>query len=123
MELIKKVTYKTGAVRDSKDHKLDYEGFLSPLVLEAFARYMHKSRFMESGDFRDSDNWQKGIPLDSYIKSNLRHTMDWWKEHRGYKTKEGLLLALLGVMFNVQGYLLEVLKKDPELLDRVLPDA
>lgn len=114
-------TFKTGAVRDSKTHKLDYEGFLSPLVLEAYARYMHKSRFMENGGFRDSDNWQKGIPLDSYIKSGWRHFIDWCKEHRGYKTKEGLLLSLLGLMFNTQGYILEVLKKDPELLDKILP--
>ena len=114
--------FKTGAIRDSKKDKLDYEGFYNPLVLEAFARYMHKSRFMESGDFRDSDNWQKGIPKESYIKSGLRHMMDWWKEHRGIKTKEGLLLSLLGLMFNVQGYILETLKSDPELLNKVLPE-
>lgn len=114
-------TFKTGAIRDSKDHKLDYEGFYNPLVIEAFGRYMHKSRNMESGEFRASDNWQKGIPVDSYMKSGWRHFLDWWLEHRGYETKDGVLLALLGLMFNVQGYVLEVLKKNPEMLDKVLP--
>jgi hypothetical protein len=123
IETVTTETFNTGAIRDSKQHRLDYEGFFNPLVMEAFARYMHKSRFMESGDFRDSDNWQKGIPKDSYIKSGLRHMLDLWKEHRGYKTKDGVLLALLGLMFNVQGYILETLKEDPEMLDRVLPSV
>jgi len=35
-------TFASGATRDADDHKLDFEGFLSPFVLERYAQYMHK---------------------------------------------------------------------------------
>ena len=104
-------SFDTGATRGADRSKLDYEGFLSPLVLERFAVYMDKHRTQADGKRRESDNWQKGMPQDSYIKSGWRHFMDWWKEHRGIKTKEGLENALCAVLFNVQGYLHEHLKK------------
>ena len=70
--------FKTGATRDTDEGKYDYEGFISPLVLERFAQYMHKHRKQSDGNLRASDNWQKGIPKDAYIKSAWRHFVDWW---------------------------------------------
>jgi len=102
--------FDTGATRDTEENKLDYEGFLSPRVLERYAKYMDKHRVQSDGTLRTSDNWQKGIPKDVYIKSAHRHFVDWWKEHRGYKSREGLEDALCGVLFNTMGYLYEVLK-------------
>ena len=93
--------------------KLDYEGFLSPLVLARFARYMDRHRVQTDGTLRASDNWQKGIPPDAYMKSGWRHFMDWWLEHRGRSGREGLEEALCGLLFNVQGYLHEVLRGMP----------
>lgn len=104
--------FKTGATRDTEDGKLDYEGFLSPLVLEAFAEYMHFHRKQSDGKLRDSDNWQKGMSLDTYMKSGWRHFFDWWSDHRGYGSREGMVFALCGLLFNVQGYLHEYLKKN-----------
>ena len=104
--------YKTGATRDKEEGKLDYEGFLSPLVIERFGEYMNKHRIQSDGVLRASDNWQKGIPKEDYIKSGFRHFMDWWKEHRGHDSREGLEDSLCALMFNVQGYLHEHLKKD-----------
>ena len=103
--------FTTGATRNNDEDKYDYEGFLSPLVLERFGEYMHKHREQEDGSLGDSDNWQKGIPKDAYMKSGFRHFFDWWKEHRGYKSREGLEDALCGLMFNIQGYLHEHLKE------------
>lgn len=107
-------TFATGATRDTDENKLDYEGFLSPLVLKAFAEYMHEKRKMPDGSMRDSDNWQKGIPLDAYMKSMFRHFMSVWTHHRGH---EGLfdndadhIEELLALLFNVQGMLHEKLK-------------
>ena len=54
--------FDTGATRDNDDEKMDYEGFLSPIVLKEFGRYMHKHRKQTDGKFRESDNWQKGMP-------------------------------------------------------------
>lgn len=112
-------TFKSGATRNNDDSKIDYEGFLNPLVVEAFGEYMHTHRIQADGSLRDSDNWQKGIPKDAYMKSMWRHFFDVWKIHRGYKTysvednheltrKE----ALCALLFNVQGMLYEELKND-----------
>lgn len=103
--------FNTGATRDTDDGKLDYEGFLSPLVVERFAEYMHGHRVQSDGGLRASDNWQKGMPRSSYMKSGWRHFFDWWKEHRGHRTKDGLENALCALLFNVQGYLHELIKE------------
>lgn len=116
--------FETGATRDTDQGKLDYEGFLSPLALERYAEYMNENRIQADGKLRDSDNWQKGIPLTAYIKSLWRHFFDVWKEHRGISTDSGLERALCGIIFNAMGYLHEVLKAkqktmvDPDLEKR-----
>ena len=102
--------FDTGATRDTDVGKPDYEGFLSPLVIERFGEYMTKHRKQSDGGLRDSDNWQKGIPKDVYMKSGWRHFFAWWKEHRGLATPDGLEEALCAVMFNAMGYLHEHLK-------------
>lgn len=101
--------FESGATRDTEEGKLDYEGFLSPIALGRFAQYMHKHRVQSDGSLRDSDNWQKGIPLDAYMKSMWRHFHDVWTLHRGYGEGE-LEEALCALWFNVQGYLHERLK-------------
>ncbi len=108
--------FETGATRDDDIEKPDYEGFLSPLVLEAFGKYMSKHRKQADGEMRDSDNWQKGIPQEAYIKSGWRHLVAWWQLHRGIAPEENgepisLEDALCGLLFNVQGYLHEHLKR------------
>lgn len=101
-------TFESGATRDSDNGKYDYEGFLSPAVLERFAEYMHKCRIQSDGNLRDSDNWQKGIPQDQYMKSAWRHFHAWWKGHRNGTVSQDDLCAM---MFNVMGYLHENLKE------------
>jgi hypothetical protein len=105
-------TFDTGATRNSDEGKLDYEGFLSPLVLRRFAEYMHACRGMAGDQLRASDNWQKGIPQDVYMKSMWRHFMDVWQGHResnGEALDDDALCALL---FNVMGMLHEQLVHD-----------
>lgn len=103
--------FETGATRNDDADKYDFEGFLSPLVIQRFGQYMHKHRLQADGTLRDSDNWQKGIPKSAYIKSAFRHFHDWWLEHRGYPSREGLEDALCALLFNVSGYLHELLKE------------
>lgn len=108
--------FSTGATRDADTGKLDYEGFLSPLVLRSFAEFMHENRYQKDGSLRDSDNWQKGIPLDAYMKSMFRHFMEVWMIHRGLVALDekgqpvDLVKALNALHFNVQGYQHEHLK-------------
>lgn len=106
-------TFETGAIRDTDADKLDYEGFLSPLVLRRYALYMHAHRIQSDGTLRSSDNWQKGIPRDAYMKSGFRHFMDWWDAHRseagvaagGTEVDE----AICALLFNAMGYLHELI--------------
>lgn len=103
--------FETGATRDSEENKLDYEAFLSPLVLERYAEYMHRHRQQPDGSLRDGDNWQKGIPKDAYMKSMWRHFMDLWMFHRGHNGRESIEEALCAIIFNAMGYLHERLTK------------
>lgn len=98
--------FKGGATRDSEENKIDYEGHLSPIVLEVFGEYMNRHRRTKQG-LRASDNWQKGIPKDVYAKSLWRHFLNFWKAHRGYKTEESIEDSLCGVLFNAMGYIYE----------------
>ncbi len=106
--------FDTGANRNSDVGKLDFEGFFSPLVIECYAEYMDKNRSLADGTLRDSDNWQKGIPKDAYVKSAWRHYFDWWSHHRGWGSREGIKAAICGLIFNAMGYLHEILKKERE---------
>ena len=67
----------------------------------------------EDGKLRSSDNWQKGMPVDAYMKSMWRHFMDVWGEHRYPVDPEVQLEALMALMFNVQGYAFELLRERP----------
>lgn len=114
--------FNTGATRDDDETKNDYEGFLSPLVIEAFGNYMTMHRKQADGKLRDSDNWQKGIPQDVYMKSMWRHFLDVWKVHRGHTiNKDGhvwdKIECLNALLFNVMGMLHEELKQQEEKHD------
>lgn len=97
--------YETGATRDNVEGKLRYEGFIAPRVLRRFAEYMHKHRYQADGQVRDADNWQKGIPVDDYMDSLVRHVMDLWYiwRERGVIDEE----LACAIFFNDQGLLFE----------------
>ena len=104
--------FESGANRDDDAHKLDFEGFLSPTVLQAYAEYMHVHRFQE-GHIRDSDNWQRGMPISVYMKSMWRHFFHVWTLYRkrykphAYEIRD----ALCALLFNVMGMLYEIEKE------------
>lgn len=104
--------FESGATRDTVEGKFDLEGFLSPAVLNRYAEYMNKHRKQADGKLRDSDNWQKGIPLDVYMKSAYRHFFDLWANHRHVESaiKEDIEESLCALLFNTMGYLHEYLK-------------
>ena len=117
--------FDTGATRDTEEGKLDYEGFLSPLVLRRYAMYMDKNRVQADGALRASDNWQKGIPMDAYMKSAWRHFFEWWRLHResidGTAGVEHMEEAMCALLFNVMGYMHELEKKRGEPFTINLP--
>ena len=116
--------FNTGANRSKDENKPDYEGFLCPLVVEEYGQYMHSHRRLPDGSFRESDNWQKGIPLTAYAKSLVRHVFQFHRLHRGYPVNDwdtgkpvALKEMLCAIIFNASGYLHEVLKQEQKKSD------
>ena len=107
--------FATGAYRSDETGKLDYEACLSPAVLRRYAEYKRSHRKQADGKMRADDNWQQGMPLDRYMKSLCRHTVDAWGVHRGDwltgTDDESLEELLCAIIFNAQGYLHGVLKR------------
>lgn len=104
-------TFATGATRDTDTNKLDFDGFLCPLVLERYAEYMHANRKMADGSMRGSDNWKSGIPQDVYRKSGWRHFFSFWK-HCLSGNKPLAIVDACGILFNIMGWMHEELKHD-----------
>lgn len=105
--------FKGGASRDDATGKPDYDGFISPRVFIRFGQYMDKHRVQADGGLRDSDNWQNHFGEDHFavcMKSAWRHFVDWWSEHRGGTSREGIEDALCALMFNVIAYMDKLLK-------------
>lgn len=116
--------FDTGATRDTVEGKFDFEGFLSPSVLNRYAEYMNKHRKQADGKLRDSDNWQKGIPLNVYMKSAYRHFFSLWASHRHVDSivKEDIEESLCALLFNTMGYLHEYLKAKQSVLAKPEPE-
>ena len=104
-------TFSTGATRDTDTNKLDFDGFLCPLVLERYAEYMNANRKMADGSLRGSDNWKAGVPQDVYRKSGWRHFFAFWK-HCLSGNKAIAIVDACGILFNVMGWMHEELKND-----------
>jgi hypothetical protein len=107
--------FATGATRSSDAGRYDPEGFMSPIVIERFCEYMQKHRLQPDGSVRASDNWQKGIPRDTYLKGLSRHFLHLWTRMRGFRVQDTGAAAdeeedLCALLFNAQGLLFELLK-------------
>lgn len=106
--------FSSGATRNNDGNSLDFEGFLSPDVLIRYAQYMHRHRKQADGKLRDSDNWQKGIPVQQYIKSKCRHLIETWrlwrKQYHTPVIMGELEESLCAELFNTMGMLHEILK-------------
>lgn len=106
--------FDTGATRDTDQGKLAYEGFESPFVTKRFAEYMHEHRIQSDGTLRDPDNWQRGIPIEAYVDSLVRHVEEFKQSNRSpdetceFKAWEDMLCA---IRFNVNGLLYETLQE------------
>ena len=100
-------TFNSGATRGTAEGKVDIEGAFSVLSLERYGEYMLEHQTDSAGMPRSSDNWQKGFPLSSYVKSLLRHSLALWRINRGFMDLGSKFLedTLCAIIFNAQGYL------------------
>ena len=105
--------FTTGASRNNDTGKLDPEGALSPIVIQAYCEFIAKNRLQDDGSIRPDDNWQKLFGDDHLgvcMKSLWRHLLDLWLFHRGLKGRETIDDALGGILFNSQAYWYKILK-------------
>jgi len=111
-------TFKTGATRDTNTNKLEPFEFISPAALHRFSEYMHRHRVQSDGGLRAGDNWKKGIPQETYLRSLMRHVMDFWLVTSGWPPRYDEKVAdpqeiACAILFNIQGWLHESLKEKP----------
>lgn len=107
--------FETGATRSGDAGRYDPEGFLSPIAIERYCVYMQKNQLQPDGSIRTSDNWQKGLPKETYVKGLWRHMLHLWTRFRGYPVQDPKAATdieedLCALLFNVQGMLHEVVK-------------
>jgi hypothetical protein len=106
--------FDTGADRSSDKGKHHPDRAWSPLVLAEFARYMYEHNTTATVPRRE-DQWQLGFPMDSFVESGTRHWEAFKALAKGYSAFDekgnpvDIVEALDGVLFNVQGYLHQLL--------------
>lgn len=103
-------TSKSGATRDTSTNKMEITKYISPLVIEAFGKYMLKHQIQSDGTKRAGDNWKKGFGTthteteDICFDSMSRHFLDLWLDQEGHNSRDGIDEALGGLFFNVMAY-------------------
>jgi hypothetical protein len=107
--------FDSGATRDTTEDKIEPWGFISPLAEKAFCEYMQFHRTQSDGELRESNNWKKGIPMETYWHSLSRHILDFRLIYEQYpeeaRTKD-IIEALCAIRFNVDGMLHELKKQE-----------
>lgn len=104
MDKVANRVFETGATRSPLGNKLEYDGYLNPLVLKRFAEYMKKHQTQADGQQRAADNWQLNIDMKSLHDSKKRHDIDVWLHIKGYPEEatedmeESLCAAIFGNM-------------------------
>ena len=95
--------FTTGAVRDDEgDDKEDYIESISWLTMKRYAKYMTK---MSSKYGRG--NWVKGIPIDAYERSMMRHIQKYLSSKYYGVEVEPECDHLSAALFNLQGLIHE----------------
>jgi len=102
MKKFKVTKFKTGAIRDSLDGKEDYLETISWTAMKRFAQYM-TSKKAKYG----VGNFKKGIPIESYEQSLVRHL----QKYLANKYEKGNVEVgedhLAAMRFNIDGIMHE----------------
>lgn len=93
--------FETGAVRDVSHGKPNFYECMSPFAMWRYGEYMEKA-----GQKYGEDNWIKGIPIESYMKSLERHLLKLKMELKyGIIKEEGDHAS--AILFNIMGLIHE----------------
>ena len=100
------VKFETGALRDNPEGKEDYTETISWTAMKRYAQFMTKKK-----ERYGAGNFKKGIPIDWYEQSLLRHVQKYManKYEGGDVEKDDDHLC--AILFNVFGIMHEELRK------------
>lgn len=100
---MKKVTkFKSGAIRDSQDGKINFIETISYTAHNRYAKYM-----TEKQSKYGKGNFKKGIPIESYEKSLMRHIDKYFRNKYENGQDEINEDHLSAIIFNVYGIMHE----------------
>jgi hypothetical protein len=105
--------FETGAVRDDGDGKEDYIESISWLTLRRYANYMTKASAKYG-----RGNWIKGIPIESYEQSLLRHLQKYISAKYYGVEVEPDVDHLCAALFNLQGLIHEIEKNELDTITK-----
>lgn len=98
-----KVTkFETGAIRDTQEGKIDFTETISFTAHNRYAKYMTGKKIKYG-----AGNFKKGIPIDSYEKSLLRHIDKYFRNKYEGGNDEPLEDHLSAMRFNIDGIMHE----------------
>lgn len=94
--------FETGAIRDSENEKEDYVETISWRAMKRYAKYMtaQKKKYGEG-------NFKKGIPVDAYERSLLRHIQKYLENKYEGGNVEKDFDHLSAIVFNTFGIMHE----------------
>jgi hypothetical protein len=95
---MKKTKFDTGAVRDSQEGKPDFVETTSFTALLRYAEYM-----TPKGQKYGRGNWRKGIPIENYEMSLMRHVNKYFRNKYEGGNDEPEEDHLSAMVFNIFG--------------------
>jgi len=98
--------FKTGAIRDTDEGKINYARGLSPIVIQRYGEFMLKHNAQVDGGHRDEGNWKKGFTKQTYMESKFRHFVATWLINDGFLfdiDREEFIESLCAELFNTMG--------------------
>lgn len=105
-------TFKTGAIRDTEDEKPDLVETKAFLADWRYAKYMtEKKKKYGSGNFK------KGIPIEAYERSLMRHIYKYFMNKYEGASEEPNEDHLAGARFNLDGIMFEEERARQAFLD------
>ena len=94
--------FNTGALRDNDDSKENYIGAVSFIALKRYAHYQ-----TDAAKRYPDGNWRKGIPIEEYEKSLMRHLQKYFSNKYDGTNFEPNVDHLAAAWFNLQGIIHE----------------
>lgn len=95
-------TFTTGAIRDNDDSKEDYIETFSWCAQKRYAQYMTRQKAKYG-----AGNFKKGIPIESYEQSLLRHVQKYLENKYEGGQVELDMDHLAAMRFNIDGIMHE----------------